>query len=272
MMPKIIDYKLLATTVLAICAASFSAKAQSSSSGSMVLDNLFVSPASGTITWSSTGWSLGAVSVTGNSDGELDPEFNFASSPGTASASSSVTYASASDFATATSLDASGISGQASGSVNIPGGINESAFVSGGAGNYASLETQFTLSQDTSVSLNALFTAAQDMETDAGGQVLENEVIFNLNVDSSPALVYDNPLSLGPSASYSTGVTTNLSASVDLSAGSHDLYIELDSEQQVLETTVPDHGRTCLLLLSALGLLAAVRAICGTGSSSEQKI
>jgi hypothetical protein len=259
---------LLATTVSAICAASFSVKAQSSASGSMILNSLTVSPASGSIAWSS-GWSLGAVSVTGNSDGGLGFGYDFESSPASASAAASAPYASASSTATATSLDPSGVSGQVSGAINIPGGINESAFVSGGYGNYASLAAQFTLSQSTWVSLGAVITAAQSMQTDAGGQVLQNEVIFGLYVDSSasPSLFYDNALTLGPGSFYSTGPSPfSLSASIDLGAGSHDVYLELDDEQQVLETSAPDGGNTCLILAAALGSLAAVKAMGGRGA------
>jgi hypothetical protein len=218
------------------------------------LNSLSVTPETGTISaWS--GWSLSAVSTSVNSSGGFNQNSDFENSPTlTAAASSGVAYASASDFATATGTGTSGVSGNASGAVLIPGGINESAAVSSGYGNYASLDAQLTLSQNTSVSFGALLTAAQSMETDAGGQVLENELIFNLNVDGSPVLFYDNPLTLGPSSFSSSGPTDlSYSDSVSLSAGPHNLYIELDDEQQVLEVAPVPEPSTYLLLVIALG-------------------
>jgi hypothetical protein len=241
MKTKIFRLKLMATAMLVIAAASFPAQAQSSASGSLDLDSLTITPVSGTISgW--TGWSLNALSTTLNSGGGFSQNFDFESSPTvTATTSALVAYASASTTATATSLDNSGISGNASGSILIPGGINESASVSGGNGNYGSLEASFTLS------------AAQAMQTDAGGQVLENELTLNLNVDGTPVVFYDNPLTLGPSSTYSSSLTDQpYDGTVALAAGSHDLYIELDDEQQVLETVVPEPS-TCLLLLMTLG-------------------
>jgi hypothetical protein len=191
-----------------------------------------------------------------NSDGGFNQNFDFESSPTTtATTSASVAYATASTTATANSLDTTSISGNASGAVNIPGGINEEGVVSGGYGNFASLETQFTLSQDSLVSFGAIIDAAQTLQTDAGGQVLENELIFNLNVDGNGVLLYDSPLTLGPSAYLATGTGPDyaLNNSVDLTAGQHDLYIELDGEQDVLETTVPEQPSTCLLLLTTFG-------------------
>jgi hypothetical protein len=264
-MPKLIHFRLLATVVPLLCAFSFPAKAQSSASGSISLNSLTVTPVSGDISWS--GWALTAVSTTLNSDGGLDPESNFGTSPGSVSAISSVPYASANTLAAASSLDASGISGHAAGSVLIPGGINESASVSGGYGNFASLETTITLSQDSSVSFGAGISAAQSMQTDAYGQVLENEVTFNLNVSGTPTLFYDNAITLGPNGTLATSATPTLNDSINLTAGTYDLYIELDDEQQVLET--PDEGQTCLLLLLALSLLASARAMGGRGSLSR---
>jgi len=262
---KLIHSWLLATTVLLIGAASFSAQAQSSASGSLQLSSVSVSPLAGTISgW--TGWTLGAVSTSLNSDGAFSQNFDFEFPPPitTATASSSVPYASASDTATALSTDASSLSGQASGSVLIPRGLNESASVSGGSGNFSSFDAQFTLSQSTTVTFGAIIAAAQAMQTDAGGQVLEDEVTFNLNVDGSSVLVYDNALTLGPSGFLSTSASPTLSSGISLTSGSHDLYIELDDEQEVLEMPAPDGGRTVLLLLAALGSLAAVGAGCGT--------
>jgi hypothetical protein len=253
MKTKIFRLKLMATAMLVIAAASFPAQAQSSASGSLDLDSLTITPVSGTISgW--TGWSLNALSTTLNSDGGFSQNFDFESSPTvTATTSALVAYASASTTATATSLDNSGISGNASGSILIPGGINESASVSGGNGNYGSLEASFTLSAASSVSFDAIISAAQAMQTDAGGQVLENELTLNLNVDGTPVVFYDNPLTLGPSSTYSSSLTDQpYDGTVALAAGSHDLYIELDDEQQVLETVVPEPS-TCLLLLMTLG-------------------
>ena len=276
MKPKTFHVRLLEMVMLSMGMASFYASAQSSSSGSLTLDSLSISASSGTISgW--TGWSLGAVATTLNSDGEFAQNYDFESSPTlTATTASGVTYAAASATATANSLDTSSISGNAAGSITIPGGINESANVSGGYGNFASLETQFTLSQDASVSLGAVISTAQAMTTDAGGQVLENELIFNLNVDGNPVLLFDNPLTQGPSAMSETGTGpdgSTLDSSVDLTAGSHDLYIELDSEQQVLETAVPEPSTYILFLITFGAGLAwkrqAFRGLCGTGSSSE---
>ena len=267
-MPKLMHFRLLAAVVPLVCAFSFSAKAQSSASGSISLNSLTVTPASGGISWS--GWALTSVSTTLNSDGGLDPESNFGNSPGSVSAISSVPYASASTLAAASSSDASGISGNATGSVLIPAGLNESASVSGGYGNFASLEATITLNQDSSVSFSAGVSTVQSMLTDASGQVLENEVTFNLNVDGSSTLFYDNALTLGPNGTLTTGATPTLSDSINLSAGTHDLYIELDDEQQVLET--PDEGPTCLLLLVALSSLASARAMGGRGTLSRQRV
>ena len=240
-------------TVAVLCAAALTAKAQSSATGSISLNSLSVTPAAGNISWS--GWTLNALATTLNSDGEFSQNYDFGvNNPGTATTSASVTYASSSVSAMANSLDGSSISGQASGTVSIPGGINESASVSGGYGNFASLDNSFTLSQATQVTFNLGISATQGLMTDAGGQVLEDEVVANLNVDGSPLLFYDNALTLGPDATLDTGtVTPTLNGSLALGPGTYDLYLELFDEQQGLETT-PEPADLQVMLICAVGL------------------
>lgn len=238
-----------------LCIASLSVHAQSSSSGTLDLNSLTVTPQSGTIDWNNAGWSLGSITSVANSDGGSDQESSF-DNP-TATSTATTAYATGTSTATAPGLDVSGLSGNASGSISIPGGINEAAIVSGGFGNFASFETQFTNSMDTSVTISAMLTAAQTMMTDAGGQVLNNELIFDLNVDGNNVLFYDNPLVLGSSASSESGPSPiPLSDVINLSAGEHDVFVFVDSEQQVLETSaVPEPGTmlTGILLLLPFG-------------------
>ena len=237
----------------AVCVATLAAKGQSSATGSINLNSLSVNPATGNIVW--TGWTLNALATTLNSDGAFSQNFDFGeSNPGTATAPASVPYAISSVSATAISMDNSSISGQASGAVSIPGGINESASVSGGYGNYASLDNSFTLSQSTQVTFNLGISATQGLTTDAGGQVLEDEVVANLNVNGNPLLFYDNNLTLGPDATLDTGtVTPTLNGSLALGPGTYDLYLELDDEQQVLETT-PEPAEVHILMVFTIGL------------------
>jgi hypothetical protein len=147
--------------------------------------------------------------------------------------------------------------------VSIPAFLNESASVSGGYGNFSSLTTQFSISGaaggSDSVSFGALLSAAQDLMTDAGGQVLEDEVIFNLLVNGTPVLFYDSPLTLGPSSTLSRSASPSLNGSMDLSTDpsvTNTLYIEVDAEDQVVEVETPDGGGSALMLLAVLGILA----------------
>jgi hypothetical protein len=271
MQTRTISFRWLAATVSVLGAACFSVQADSSASGDIALDSLSVTPSSGTISWS--GWNLDALSTTLNSDGAFSQNYDFNESL-FAGASAGVPYASASTFAEAPAVGTDGIYGYATGNIVLPD-INESANVSGGYGNFASFEAFFTLSQATTVSLSTGIVSSQASATDSGGQVLENEVIFALDVDSppSPTLSYDNKLPyLGPNSSAFEGGLQTLTGSLTLAAGPHDLYIELDDEQQVVETTAPDYANTFLLLLAAVGSLAAARVMGGRSSWAEQRI
>jgi len=249
---KLVQVNRLAVMAIMLCVAE-TAMAQTSASGSIDVNSLTVTPASGTIIWS--GWTMNALSTTLNSDGAFNQNSQFSvNNPGTATASASVPYASANVSATANSMDVSSIGGHAGGSVSLPNGVSKSAAVSGGFGNYASFDNSFTLSQSTTVAFNLVASATQSLETDAGGQVLADEVILNLNVNGNSTLFYDNNLTLGPSSQFDTGtVSPTLSGSLSLAAGSYDLYLELDNEDLAVEATPEPSNLHAMLLVSMAG-------------------
>jgi hypothetical protein len=243
---------LVAGAVLALSTASL-LNAQASTSGSLDLSSFSATPAAGSISWSGT-WTLNAVSSSNNSVGGLDFGFDFGESAN-ASASSAVTWADGNVSGSASGP--SSVAGHVDGSVNLPATSGLEAAV-GSFGNNVTLETQFSL--DGAAGANVTFAAEirslLEGITGPDGQVLHDETILNFNVDGSTVLFFDDLRTLGPDQALVDLQTPSLSDTVNLAGGPHDLFIELDTEQQAI--TVPE--TPCpLVLAEAAGFLLALR-------------
>lgn len=228
--------------------------AQATAFGSLDLDSISATPTSGSINWSGA-WTLDAVSSANNSLGEISDGLDFGESS-SAAASSSVTYASGNT--SAGSPGPAAASAHVDGTVNLPAGNIEAAV--GSFGNNVTLETQFSLegTADANVTFSALIQSLLSGSTGLGGQILHDKTIFNFNVDSNPVLFFDDPQTAGPGSSFSDTENLTLSSTIDISSGWHDLFIELDTEQEAITTSVPETP-SALVWVEAAGLLFAFR-------------
>jgi len=93
---------------------------------------------------------------------------------------------------------------------------------------------------------------------DANGAVLQDDTIFNLNVDGAPVLSFFDQVSVGPNGSAFSSMNPNLTDTISLdSSMPHDFSLSLDTEQHA--TSTPETGATCLLLLIGWSAVAAGR-------------
>ena len=239
--PKIIA---LATTVASLLSANHAPAALTSATGSLDLNGLTLTAGGDTIVWSP--WSLNSLSSVANSDGatQVSPP---SSGPVSTIASASVTYASASTSASIPGLptDLTTLYGAVTGTASIPSGVNAAASV-GNDGNNSSWVNQFSISGppgSVDVTVTALLSSSLRSFADSMGTVLENDTIFNLNIDGSSVLYSYDTLPAGPNQSLSSSLSPNLiSAPIPLSTGvSHTLLISIDTEQQISGiSTVPE--------------------------------
>jgi hypothetical protein len=247
-----LPYWILAASLLTT--ASY-LRADTTASGSLDLSSISAASDSGSISWDGT-WSLNAIASANNSLGELDSPTDFGESL-TATASAAVTWASSNVSATASGP--SSVVGHVDGSVDLPGATATAASV-GDEGNNVTLETTFSL--DGTSSANVTFGAAINSllqgAADANGQVLDDETVVNLQVDGSPVLFFDDSQTLNPGQTLYDLQTPTLTDTVNLASGSHDLFIELDTEQQALEV-IPEMPNVTLLLGGTALLFAFMR-------------
>jgi hypothetical protein len=199
-------------------------------------------------------WTSQAYANAQNSLGEINNEFT--SSTGAAStASASVTWANASGTA-----NVSPLSGTASGNVNIPGTTGQAITAS-----TADLLNTFMITGGTGM-VNVTFSTNLNGElqvaNDQYGVLATAEAIFALQVDGTPYLFFDSPISVGPSASivspfcYGTGsgCSPSLSNSVMLDYNTPcSLYIEIDAETSGYSVT-PEPPAAVLLFTALLGI------------------
>lgn len=247
--------KIGALTVALALAIGYSATANgvTLASGSLDLLGMSATPSAGVLTWSGT-WSFFVFASANNSNGDLDSQFGVNSV--STSVSVSVLYASANSLAVA--LSASSATGHVDGVVSLPGGFDAAANVNP---SQSTLETaDFNLSAAALVTFGADISSKLIAIADASGMVLHSDSIFNLIVDGRPVLSFSDLISANSSQSASSIQSPALSSSIDLMAGTHTLFIELDTGQQALTSAVPDHAGTGRLFLIPLGcLLVAAR-------------
>jgi len=241
-----------------LSAAPVITHAQTTASGSLDLNAFSATPTSGSIAWSGA-WSLRALSSVFSTDGGAAADFQTGATA--ASAAASVIYASAHSSASAPNFDPSALLGHVDGLVNLPSGVNQLGTV-GDSGNFSSFQTSFTISgAPTEVAFGASLTSLLMASADLSGMVLRSDVIFNVLVDGAPVLSFSDLISANPGESVSSAQNPNLTGSLSLQPGVHDLYIEIDAEQQAI--TVPDPGSTCAMLLVSFAAVAFVRKKCG---------
>lgn len=232
--------------------------------GSLDLNGVTLTPSVGTVSWAP--WSLNAFSSAANSDGTVDIESGAGAT--SASASASVPYAQA---ASSAAVSGSGtLSGQISGTVNIPSGIIESASV-GNSGNYSSWQSTFSIvggSGVESVNVGALLSSTLKSITDSMGWVLQNDDIFTLNINGNNVLSFNDSLPAGPSQNLSSiQDPVNFSQAVSLDSGlTHTIFISINVEQEA--EAVPDQTSSLLLLGLGLGVLVAGKHLRGLRGTS----
>lgn len=226
-------------------------------SGSLDLNGISVTPSVGSVSWGA--WTLNSFSSVANSDGAADSQSG--SGAASASAAANVPYAQASSSGSASG--SSTLSGHVAGTANTPSGT-ESATV-GNAGNYNSWQSTFSIiggSGVESVTVGALLSSSLKAITDSMGSVLQNDVIFNFNIDGRNVLSFSDSLAAGPNANLSHVQNPVSLADAVISLDSsltHGVFISIDDEQQVL--TVPDQSSSLRLLLVGLAAVAAARRL-----------
>jgi hypothetical protein len=217
----------------------FSANAQTTATGSLSLQSLSVTGSG--ISWSGD-WSLGSYTLGASTDGGIDF--------GTTSAS--VLYAGAASSGAAPNPDVSGLSGNVQGAVTLPGGFDEFGYTTA----QSTFETSFTTAGGPqSVSFSAALASSLTAIADLSGNVLYSDDSFNLLVDNQTVLFFSDVVSAAPGQSAIDIQSPSLADTVSLADGTHDLYLELDTEQSAY--TTPDTGGTFALLLLGAGSLAA---------------
>jgi hypothetical protein len=234
----------------AICAQPAAATAFAASNIDLL--SLSMVPSVGTISLNGP-WSLQAFASANNSLGENAAQFGFASSPGSAGAAASVTWAAGSAAAGALhdppNLD---ISAGAASNVQIPGCGDAAAFSEG----HGTLSVFFTISGAgmVGVQLGAGIAGALQVATDSCGLRAFTQTIFTLAVDGGDPLLtglFDlRSLLVGPNASLSESFSEFLSNEILLTAGEqHFLLLQVDSESSAQLMSEPSTGA---LLLAAL--------------------
>lgn len=233
------------------------AHAGASASGSLGLSTLTATASSGTIAWSGT-WSISSFASASNSFGELAFDFSFDAS--SASASAAVTYASG--HASGSVQGPGAPTANVNGSLALPGGFEASASVYPAS---TTLDTTFSITGTSGivdVSFSALLSSALASSAGLDGEVLQNDVIFNLNVDGNNVLSYFDQAVVGPGAALSLTSAPALSGTISLDAtAAHSLVLSLEHDPLIHTTSVPDGTPTGLLLAFCLILLVQSRRI-----------
>jgi len=236
-------------------AHSFSLRGADSAdaSGELDLNGISLTPSSGSLSWGA--WTLNSFSSVANSDGAAD----LGSQTGSTATSASATIPNATTTTSANLSGLANLSGQITGSVNLPSGVSASASV-GNAGNFSSWEDQLSIvgaSGPVLVTVQAMLKSSLSAFTDSMGTVLENDVIFNLNVDGQNVVTFYDSLTAGPNQSLSHPLSaSNPAGTVTLDPSvPHDVYILIDDEQEAV--TVPDGSSSLVLMLISLGALGA---------------
>jgi len=199
-----------------------------------------------------------AFAQASNSLGGFAQQYNVADN-GTATANASIALANATTTASVPTLKAS-----ANSAVNIVG--LEASASSSAFGNPASFVGTFMVTVDTTLEISAMLAIDQSLFTDSAGLFASSETIFSLTLDNGDIPVFfDNPMSIGPSASAAfiqnptlTGSTSTLLANTEYS-----IFIQTDAESSGA-TLIPEPSALYLLVtvLGLSGLIAARQARC----------
>ena len=231
--------------------APLKTSAMAIANSSLDFKNLSITPAAGVISLDGP-WFLQAFAHADNSLGQIDENFTPGSSPGTVSASAAVTWASATGTASALNgVPDLVVTGSAQSDVNLPGPGAAAAF----GKSRSTLFNFFTLSDSGNVQFEIDIAGLLNVMTDAFGLFAQTETVFTLEVDGTPILFQNDLLSIGPSDSATQAISTRLSNTVTLDAGSHFLLLEIDSESA---GAVPEPP-VGLLLITGLAALVAAR-------------
>ncbi|HME00024.1 MAG TPA: hypothetical protein VKM93_22175 [Terriglobia bacterium] len=192
-------------------------------------------------------WCSQAYAEPQNGLGEDIPVFT--SNTGAAStASATVTFANASGTA-----DVSSLSGTASGNASILGTTAQAITSS-----TSSLSNSFEITGGTGsvdVAFSTDFNGQVQVANDQNGVQATAEAIFNLNLDGSPVLSFDSPISVGSSASLVSPFGQTLTNTVPLNFDtSYPLFIQADAETSAYN--VPEYPSVVLLTIGLLAMAA----------------
>ena len=154
-------------------------------------------------------------------------------------------------------------------STSFPSGeANATGFIPDGVAGYdtsagrASVNNLFEItgvSTPVSVTFSAVIAGELNLSSDLYGISGQAEDIFTLSVNGNPELFYDQPLSIGPSQSISTGYTNMLTATVTLMPNTqYTLWAEADAEAYVANgpQVVPEPSESALGACAVVSILA----------------
>jgi len=203
-------------------------------------------------------WSSQASADAQNSLGELDSEFT--SNTGAASTiGASVTYANASGTA-----NVSPLSGSASGAAGIPAYMLGQAITTGTGALFNSFEvTGTTGTGPVNVTFSTDLIGLLQAENTGSGVLATAEATFLLDVNGTPYLFFDSPISVGPDASQTapfcygtTGCSqSDLTNTVSLNFNTpYSVYVETDAETSAYNAT-PEPPAS-ILFITLLGIAA----------------
>jgi hypothetical protein len=230
--------------------------ADSMGSSSISFSDLEITAAGGTVSFGT--WSSQAFAQAQNSLGGLDSDFT-SNSGSSSAASAAVTFANAAGNASVTPLG-----GAASGISNVSGTIGQA--VTTGQGILST--STFEITGGTGV-VNVTFSTDLSGEVqaanDAKGVLATAEATFILDVDGTPDLFFDLPISAGPSASIVSTFGPDLTSTMSLEFNTpYSLYVEADAETSAYNVAEPTTA--VLLLIALFGVAACVYAAEGRGA------
>jgi hypothetical protein len=245
--------KTICQTIAAVSACLLSVTAQAGviSSSMISLSQLQIVPATGTLQVQSP-LTASAFGQAQDSLGGSDQHFNTVDDSAT-SASGNTALASGNGAASAPSRTASAAS-----AVNISVDASASATGQGGLGPaFGSGSGMFQIQNATNTSVSVAFSALlninQFLQTDSQGVFAFSEVIFQLvlpDLPDQPLLFFDNPITIGPSATSSFTSSPTLTNTVTLQTNTlYTLIALVDAESSGLNS-VPEPS---LMLLDGLG-------------------
>jgi len=267
--------RALALLGFAVCGFPTALSADVMVSSTMDLNGLdLVFPSGYTLSFASGVLATASASAQ-DSLGGNDAQFNFMLN-GSTSASAGTALASA--VATADSSSLPSLTASAQSGVNIPDGLMAFASSSANGNPFGSLSGSFEIdgpSGTVSVTLEAMLQYSQFLQTMDGGVFATSDVNFSLllpDVNSSPLLFFDNPLTIGPNSTVAPSGAPTPMTSVMLNADTpYSFVANVDAESSGLNAPEPSSLLLCLTVFALLTVSFIRRERLRRGSTAAKK-